>query len=587
MAPVTLTLCLGEGVYAFNSFLVSTAMPSAVRELGGIHFIGWTATLYLVAAIVTGSAAGFLKQRFGARPLLSAAALVFLAGTVAAGGAPSMAVVLVGRTLQGAGEGAIAAACYALVAELYPQRMVPKAFGLLAVVWALAAFGGPALAGALTEAVSWRAAFLVNIPVIAVFLVLVPRALPATSSRAGTGPPSGKSVPMGRLAGIAGGIMLIAVASVAGPAWLAAALVGLGFLTLAAVFAADRRAPGRLFPGDAFAVRTVVGAGLWVVFLMPLGQATTSVYLPISVQSLWGYTPTAAGALVAVMALSWSGTAVLTANFTEARARRLFIRLGPVLLAAGLAGTAVALPAEWPVLLVPCQVLIGSGFGVGWGFLNQAITEAAQPGEADRAAGLVPTTQSAGYAIGAAIAGCVANLTGYADALMAPGGVPLDAWIFTIGALFAAAAAVISLRAGLVGGGAQNNDSYQRPFFMAAGMGPYRMTAVNPGATFTQQLAAVKLRPSTPHVHNNEAQSGGTRPVIRATLDWRRGNGGVDGSRVRRVRQADHGQRHRHPHGLSVRQRDRRAHRCRAGARGHGQPGNREPDTRGFAPLGR
>ena len=107
------------------------------------------------------------------------------------------------------------------------------------------------------------------------------------------------------------------------------------------------------------------------------------------------------------------------------------------------------------------------------------------------------------------------------------------------------------------------------------------------GDLCTQQVTAVKSRPSTPHAHSNEEQYGGTRPVIRATLDGRRGNGRVDGSGVRRVCQVDHGQRHRHPYGLSVRQRHRRPHRCRAGARGYGQPGDREPDPRRAAPLGR
>ncbi|MCW5748274.1 MAG: MFS transporter, partial [Alphaproteobacteria bacterium] len=162
LAPAAATVCLGEGIHALNVFIVSTAMPSVVIELGGVRLIAWASTLYLVAAIVGGAAAGLLKQRLGARLALTASAATFAAGTLSVSFAGSMPSVLVGRTLQGAGDGVSAATCYALVAELFPSRLVPKMFGLLAIIWAVAAFGGPLLAGLLTETVSWRAAFLVN-----------------------------------------------------------------------------------------------------------------------------------------------------------------------------------------------------------------------------------------------------------------------------------------------------------------------------------------------------------------------------------------------------------------------------------------
>jgi predicted MFS family arabinose efflux permease len=95
---------------------------------------------------------------------------------------------------------------------------------------------------------------------------------------------------------------------------------------------------------------------------------------------------------------------------------------------------------------VICQVLIGSGFGVAWTYLNQAVSMAAPPEERDLASALAPTTQSAGYAIGAAIAGLVANASGYSDALATHGSAAMAAWIFGVGAVIAAIAALMSLR---------------------------------------------------------------------------------------------------------------------------------------------
>ena len=100
-ATVTLILCLGVALLAFNSFLATVALPTAVQEVGGVALISWALTLFLVAAIVGGSGAALLKQRLGARTALLVSAGVFLLGTVVAATAGSMEQVLVGRALQG------------------------------------------------------------------------------------------------------------------------------------------------------------------------------------------------------------------------------------------------------------------------------------------------------------------------------------------------------------------------------------------------------------------------------------------------------------------------------------------------------
>ncbi len=437
LAPATATVCLGEAIHALNTFIVSTTMPSIVVDLGGVALISWASTVYLVAAIVGGAAAGFLKQRLGGRAALIGSALTFAAGTLGASLATSMPMVLAGRTLQGLGDGVIAAACYALVAQLFPAPLVPKMFGLLAVIWAVAAFGGPLLAGILTETVCWRAAFLVNIPLILAFAALVAAVVPRTARIGGR-----VDVPFGRLAAIAAGIMLVAIAGLATEKLHVAAAIGVAMAMLVGVFVVDRGSRNRLFPSDAFSPRTVVGTALWVVLLMPLAQVCTAVYLPLFLQHLWGHGPTVAGSFTAITALAWSGAAMIVAMLKGAAVSRAMIRLGPVMVAAGLAGAAIAVPQGLHWLLALCQVMIGAGFGVSWAFLSQAVMTNARPGEADTASGLVPTAQAAGYAIGAALSGLVAHAAGLSSTLDAPTIAHASAWIFGTGAALATGAMV-------------------------------------------------------------------------------------------------------------------------------------------------
>ncbi|MCW5748853.1 MAG: MFS transporter, partial [Alphaproteobacteria bacterium] len=244
-------------------------------------------------------------------------------------------------------------------------------------------------------------------------------------------------VPFGRLAAIAGGIMLVAVAGLAAQPLHVAALLAVAVATLVGTFVVDRARSPRLFPGDAFAPRSVVGAALWVVLLMPLAQVCTSVYLPLFLQRLWGHGPTVAGSFAAITALSWSGAAVIVANIKSAAWPQMAIRIGPVLAAAGLAGATVAVPHGLPGLLALSQVSIGAGFGVSWAYLSQAVMAHARPGEADTASGLLPTAQAAGYAIGAALSGLVAQAAGLSNALDPATTARASFWIFGAGAALA------------------------------------------------------------------------------------------------------------------------------------------------------
>ncbi|WP_454744891.1 MFS transporter [Ciceribacter selenitireducens] len=405
----TTMLCMGVALYAFNGFLVSTVLPTAVGEIGGAELLPWSMTLYLVASIVAGASAALLKQRYGARTVLFAAALLFLAGTLAAAFASDMNSVLFGRICQGIGEGIIAAICYALIPEMFPPALVPKVFGAEASVWAIAAFGGPVLAGSLTEAFSWRVAFLVNAPLIALFLLLALILVPS-------GREAGRRLqfPTLRLTLLSAGLVAMLVAGLAGSVVATTGMIGGAMVLVLGAVRLDRGAEDSILPQGAFSTRSPLGLGLWVILLMPLSQATSSVYLVYSLQYLFGYRPTLAGALGALMAISWSLTAIGVANLRTERSRQTAIWLGPLLLVLGFAALAGAIGAVNIAMLAVAQVAIGAAFGLSWGYLSQMLMEATPGHERDKTSALLPTLQSAGFALGAALAGISANGAGLA-----------------------------------------------------------------------------------------------------------------------------------------------------------------------------
>ncbi|MHA6298932.1 MFS transporter [Devosia sp. CAU 1758] len=438
--PVTTILALGVSLFAFNAFLSSTALPSAVQELGGLEVISWATTLYLVFAIVGGAAAAMLKRRLGSRRSLLGLSGVFLIGTLVAALAGDMPQVLVGRAIQGFGEGVVAALCFALIPELFPSRLVPKVFGMQAMVWAIAAFGGPAGAGALTELISWRAAFLINVPLVLIFGIMVPLVVPRGPERVAS-----RGFPGLRLVTIGGGTMLVALAAIAPPLQAALLLVGATIALCTAVWL-DRRSQERLMPLDAFSLRTAVGSGLWMFLLMPIAGAATGVYLVLLLQQLWGYGPTHAAVIGAVMAIGWSFSSVTVANVRQRSTRRILIRTGPVLLALGLVGVLIGLELTQPIILIVAQLAIGMGFGISNGYTMLTIMEASSDAERDRTSALLPTTQSAGNALGAALAGVAANAAGYAQASDSATILVAIIPLFMVAVAFAALAFLAALR---------------------------------------------------------------------------------------------------------------------------------------------
>ena len=440
-ATVTLILCLGVALLAFNSFLATVALPTAVQEVGGVALISWALTLFLVAAIVGGSGAALLKQRLGARTALLLSAGVFLLGTVVAATATSMPQVLVGRAIQGLGEGVVSAICFALIPELFPSRLVPKVFGLQAMIWAVAGFGGPALAGVLTELVSWRAAFLVNVPLVLLFGAMVMVKVPA---RSGTDT-SAVRFPGLRLLVIGCAILLVALAGLVAPL-PAAGLLLVACVLLVGVVWLDGRSPDRLMPRDAFRLGSLVGTGLWMLLLINIAGAGSAVYLVLVVQQIWGYGATAAGALSAVLAVAWSGSAIIVANVRSKQTRKTLIRTGPGLIFIGLTLVLTGLQFDQLPVVVLGQLIIGTGFGICNGYLNLTMMEAASDNERDRTSALVPTTQSAGNAIGAALAGVAANAAGMAAAVSAIAVKTAILPVYVLGAVTAALALAAAWR---------------------------------------------------------------------------------------------------------------------------------------------
>jgi MFS family permease len=403
------TLSLGTGMHAIAWYILATALPSTVEDVGGAPLVSWIVSTYLIASIVSGAASGLVKARFGSRPLLLIATALFLAGTLTAAVAPTMEIVILGRTLQGAGEGVIWAVSAMLVKDLFPNATIPAMYGILAVVWSLGAVFGPLLSGVLTEAAGWRGALLGMVPLVLVYAFMVAFVLPPVA-------PSRASLrfPFGRLLIVAAGVVALLVGGVSTHAGASLAALLLALAIVAGALRLDAAADIRLFPRRLLAPTTVVPLGIWTMTLMFAAEAAVSVYAALLAQLLFGASPMVAGYAMAIVAFAWTASALATAR-RGTRVADAGIVAGPALLVVGHAGVAMALVASSFAGFCLALALVGTGFGVAYTFVHQRVLAAAETDESDVTAGALPTLEAAGAAFGAGLAGLCGNLLGLGD----------------------------------------------------------------------------------------------------------------------------------------------------------------------------
>lgn len=273
-------LVFGVLVAATGQTIVVPALPTIVAELGSTVDQSWAVTSYLLGGTVVVVVAGKLGDLLGRNRVLLGSVVVFVVGSVLCGLSQTMTMLAISRALQGVGAGAISVTAYALAAEVVPLRDRGRYQGVLGAVFGVNTVTGPLLGGWLTDYLSWRWAFWINVPVSIAVLTVAATAVPALAR-----PPKPVIDYLGILVIAVATTALIMATSWGGTtyAWGSATIVGLligaavalGFFVWLEGRAAAAILPPRLFGSPVFAVCCVLS---FVVGFAMLGALT---FVPI------------------------------------------------------------------------------------------------------------------------------------------------------------------------------------------------------------------------------------------------------------------------------------------------------------------
>jgi EmrB/QacA subfamily drug resistance transporter len=360
-ALITLATLIGTFLAALDSTVVGTAMPTVIGELGGLSLYPWVFASYLLAATVTGPVFGKLSDTYGRKPIYLAGISLFLLGSVLAGTSQSMAALIAFRTLQGLGAGAVQPVAITIVGDIFELETRARIQGLFGAVWGLSAVVGPAVGGLLTDLVSWRWVFYVNLPFGIVAAVLLAVTLSETFER------RERSVDFLGTALLTGGLVavLLALLGVGGEPELSAATLALLVGGAGALFLfvfAERRAADPIVPLELFGERIIAVSSLGNLAMggVLLG---VSVYVPLFVQGSLGGTAITAGAAVASLSIGWPVGSFVGGRMLLRTGYRTTLLLGSALIACG---SALCVPLDSGTSLtyvVVAVVVIGLGLG--------------------------------------------------------------------------------------------------------------------------------------------------------------------------------------------------------------------------------
>jgi len=438
LALYTIMLNLGIGLHAVDVFIVTTVMPSVVRDIGGESYYAWTTMLYMVASIIGAATGAPLKAGLGARRAYCLGALLFLFGSVSCAVSPQMFLLLAARLVQGFGGGVIISLSMALVSELYPERLRKRILGLISSTWGVAALIGPAVGGTFAEWGFWRGAFWINAPIIVGFMLAAWFRLPERRS-----PPPMSRFPYRRMMLLAVGVLCVGVASNWQSVTVQAALIVAAVLLVWQTLRLDAAGASKLFPSHPFSPKTTTGSASWVFFLSSMTHTVIGVFLPLALQVLHGVDPLVAGYMTASLAVCWTLASMATAHL-HGRAASAAIVIGQVMCCIGLGSLALGID-KVPTYVVPMlNGLVGLGLGCSNLHVTAATMRHAKEGEETLTASSIPTIRSLGIAFGAAGAGLIANGAGLT--LLADDIARAVVAVFEIGVLAPFFALVFALR---------------------------------------------------------------------------------------------------------------------------------------------
>jgi EmrB/QacA subfamily drug resistance transporter len=404
---VTLGVMLGLFLTALEATVVGTAMPTVIASLGGLHIYSWVFSAYILTSTVTVPLWGRLSDLYGRKRFILIGIAIFLIGSALSGTATSMAQLVLFRAIQGLGAGALLPLGMTIIGEIYSLEKRARMQGFFSGVWGFASIVGPLIGGFITDNLSWRWVFYINIPFGIAAALLIGLALiePRDHRKKVTIDYAGAAI----LTTLVTILLLALMRGGAEQGWgspLTLGLFGACAIFLVLFLVIERRAPEPIVPLSLFRHRifSISSVNGFFVGMAMFGSLS---FIPLFVQGVIGTSATEAGTTLTPFMLCWVGFSVIGGRLILKIGYRPTALIGVGLLTTGFIGLAT-MNAETSRFVV-MSYLAAAGAGMGFSMVTLLI--AVQTSMPRHQLGIATSGtvffRSIGGAVGVAVMGAV------------------------------------------------------------------------------------------------------------------------------------------------------------------------------------
>jgi EmrB/QacA subfamily drug resistance transporter len=396
-----------------DNMIVSTAMPRIVSDLHGLSHLSWVVTAYVLGTTVSTPLWGKIGDLYGRKGVFLTSIVVFLVGSALSGASMNMTELIGFRALQGLGAGGLLVGAMAIIGDLVPPRERGRYQGFMAGVMAIAMVAGPLAGGYITDNLSWRWAFYVNLPLGAIALVLLVVRLHVPKYRTEH-----------RIDWAGAGLLAVGITALVlittwggnqragGYAWdsvqiLTAAVVAL--VTLVAFVVVERRAAEPILALQLFRNRNFTLSAL-IGFLLGFTMFGSINFLPLFQQVVQGASATNSGLLLLPMMAGMLVTSLVAGQLiTRTGKYWIFPVAGGVLMVAGMALLS-RLNVDTTKTVISLFMVV---LGLGMGFLMQTTMLISQNSVSQKDLGVASSAatffRSIGGSFGVSLFGAIFN----------------------------------------------------------------------------------------------------------------------------------------------------------------------------------
>jgi EmrB/QacA subfamily drug resistance transporter len=409
---VLATAVLGSGIAFLDGTVVNVALPAIGRDLNAsTSQLQWMLNGYLLTLASLILLGGSLGDRLGRRRIFVIGVGWFTAASAICAAAPSAELLILARLLQGIGGALLTPGSLAMIEASFRRGDRARAIGAWSGLTGVGAALGPLLGGYLVEAVSWRAVFLINLPLGLFVMVMATRHVPETRDPMAHGRLDAPGAALAAL-GLAGTTYALIEAPGAGAsAAILVAAIG-GVLALVAFIAREHRSANPMMPLGLFSSRQFSSANL-VTFVVYAALSGVFFLLVSFLQISAGYSPIAAGAASLPVTALMLTLSARSGALAQRIGPRIPLTVGPFVIAAGmLLMTRISPGDPYVTSVLPAVIVFGIGLTLVVAPVTATVLAAADARHSGIASGINNAVSRVGGLLAVAVLPLVAGLTG-------------------------------------------------------------------------------------------------------------------------------------------------------------------------------